>query len=147
MHPDFRLMLEILGLVVASIVATLSYTIDMFFVDKMVQYLLHGAIAVLIVECWILIRKIAIPKRPRPRTKREVAVLVVHLLVIPALLLYLHAIIIYVTGAVIWDSVLVYCEPTLIVWIVIVYALLRADITAIKLAKLFILRRRISADM
>ena len=146
MHPDFRLMLEILGLVAASIVAILSYTIDTFFIHKMVQDLLHGAIAVWIVECWFLIRKIAIPKRPCPWPKRVVAFLAVHLLVIPALLLYLNAIVIYVTGAVIWDSVLVCCEPNLIIWIVISCTLLRADILAIKLAKLFILRLRTSAE-
>ena len=146
MHPDFRLMLEILGLLAASIVAILSYTIDTFFVHEMVQSLLHGAIAVLIVECRLLIRKIAMPKRPHPLPKREVAFLVVHLLMVPALLLYLHAIVIYVTGAVIWDSVLVCCKPDLIVWIVISYALLRSDILTIKLVKLFILRLRTSAD-
>lgn len=146
MHPDFRLMLEILGLVAASIVAILSYTIDTFFVHKMVQDLLHGAIAVLIAECWLLIRKIAMPKRPRPLPKRVVAFLAVHLFVVPALLLYLYVIVIYVTGAVIWDSVLVCCEPDLIVWIVIGYTLLRAYIITIKLAKSFILRLRTSAD-
>ena len=146
MHPDFRLMLEVLGLLAAGIVAILSHTIDTFFVHKMVQDLLHGTTAVLIVECWFLIRKISMPKRPRPLPKRVVAFLAVHLFVVPALLLYFHAIVIYVTGAVIWDSVLVCCEPDLIIWIVIGYALLRADILAIKQAKLFILRLRTSAD-
>ena len=146
MHPDFRLMLEILGLLALIIVAILSYTIDTFFVHEMVQDLLHGAIVALIVECWFPIRKITMPKRPRPLPKRVVAFLVVQLLVVPALLFYLHAIVISVTGAVIWDSVLVCCEPDLIVWTAIGYALLRADILAIKLAKLFILRLRTSAD-
>lgn len=146
MHPDFRLMLEILGLLAAIIVAILSSTIDTFFVHKMVQYLLYGAIVVWIVECWFLIQKTPIPKRLRPWPKREVAVLVVYLLVIPALLFYLHAIVIHFTGTVIWDSVLVCCEPVLIVWIVTSCTLLRADILTIKLAKLFILRLRTNTD-
>lgn len=146
MHPDFRLMLEILGLLAASIVAILSHTIDIFFVHQMVQDLLHGAIAVLIAECWFLIQKIAIPKRPCPLSKWVVAFLAVHLLVVPTLLLYLHVIVIYVTGAVIRDSVLMCCESDLIVWIVIGYALLRADILTIKLVKSFILRLRTSAN-
>ena len=146
MHPDFRLMLEILGLVAASIVAILSYTIDTFFVHKIVQGLLHWAISVLIVECWLLIRKITILKRPHLLPKWVVVLSVVHLLVIPALLLYHYVLVLYVTGALIWDSILVCCEPDLIVWIVICYALLRAYILTIKLAKLFILRLRTSAD-
>lgn len=146
MHPDFRLILEILGLLAASIVAVLSYTIDTFFVHKMVQDLLHGAIVVLVTECWLLIQKISMPKRPRPLTKQVVVFLVVHLFAVPILVLYLHAVVIYITVAVIRDSVLACCEPDLIVWIVISYALLRADILTIKLAKSFILRLRTSAD-
>ena len=144
MHPDFRLMLEILGLVAASIVAILTYSIDAFFVHKIAQGLLHAAIAVLMAECWFLIRKIAMPKRPRPLPKWKVAFLAVHLLVVPALVFFIYAI--FVAYAVTLDSVLVCCEPGLIVWIVIGYALLRADILAIKQAKLFIQRLRTSAD-
>ena len=81
-----------------------------------------------------------------PASERIAMSATMHLLVAPALLLFPHAITICVADTVIRDSVLACCEPDLIVWIVICYALLRAGIRTIKLIKLFILRMRTSAD-
>lgn len=142
LEPDFKLMLEILGAVAASIVAALSNTVDTLSIHELAQAVLVSGILVWVAECIRPMPKDVRSKRSHPLPK-QVTFAVMYLIVTLGLLFFIDISILFVAVSIVavsavGDSVLVCCEPNLVVWVTICYVLLRVNILSIGLLRLLV---------
>lgn len=131
MSPDLKLILEILGVVVASILVALSYTDDIFSTHTLVQ---NGLITGLVV--WVMIRIRPTPKRiARERLHylpKRVVFVGIYWILVSALMFYVDVSIVFYTSSLIGDSAYACCKPNLVVLIVAFCVVTYAVILSVK---------------
>lgn len=144
LESDFKLILEILGAVVAYIILGLSYTDNMFLIHPFARDTAFFAAGFWLMDCISpMIPKTLGSKRQYPRSKQRMFVAIYAILIF-GLMFYVDASILFIASTVVGESVFVCCQPVMLVWVTVCYVLLRANIHSVRFLRLLVnyLRKR-----